>query len=150
MPDHAPILKTAFGFWSSKVLLTAVELDLFTKLGNQSLTGEQLGAALGMHPRGVRDFFDALLAMGFLERDGDGPAARYRNTEATATFLDQTSPRYIGGILKMLSARLFRFWNDLPAALRTGKPRNEIKHSGKPMSRSCTPTCRVSSSSSAR
>ena len=33
----------------------------------------------------------------------------------------------------MLNGRLFKFWNDLPEALRTGKPQNEIKHSGKAM-----------------
>jgi O-methyltransferase domain/Dimerisation domain len=133
MPDHSPILQTAFGFWSSKVLLTAIEFDLFTILGDQSLTGEQLGTTLRLHPRGIRDFFDALVAMGFLARDGDGTDARYRNTQATAAFLDRNSNRYIGGILKMLNARLYRFWDDLPAALRTGTPQNEVKHSGKPM-----------------
>jgi hypothetical protein len=133
MTDHAPILQTAFGFWSSKVLLTAIDFDLFTMLGDQTLTGEQLGAALGLHPRGIRDFFDALVAMKFLDRDGDGPDARYGNTPATATYLNRHSERYIGGILTMLNARLYRFWDDLPAALRTGKPQNEVKHGGKPI-----------------
>src|SRR5690606_34842872 len=119
---HAPILQTAFGFWSSKVLLTAIEFDLFTTLGSQSMTGEQLGNALGFHPRGTRDFSDALVAKDFLERAGDGPEALYRNTPATATFLDRNSDRYIGGILEMLNARLYRFWDDLPAALQTGRP----------------------------
>ena len=71
--------------------------------------------------------------MGFLEREGDGPQARYRNTEETAHFLDKNQPQYIGGILVMSSQRLFKFWHDLPQALRTGKPQNEIKHSTKPM-----------------
>jgi hypothetical protein len=132
-PDHSAILETAFGFWSSKVLLSAVELDLFTKLGDLELTGERLGKALGLHPRGTWDFFDALVAMGFLERSGDGPQGLYRNTQATAIYLNRNGERYIGGILEMLNARLFRFWNDLPEALRTGKPQNEIKHSQKPM-----------------
>jgi SAM-dependent methyltransferase len=48
-------------------------------------------------------------------------------------FLDAASPRYIGGILVMLNARLFKFWNDLPEALRTGRPQNEIKHGQKGM-----------------
>jgi hypothetical protein len=39
----------------------------------------------------------------------------------------------MGGILEMASARLFRFWGDLDVALKTGKPQNELKHSGKPM-----------------
>jgi SAM-dependent methyltransferase len=130
-PDVGPILQTAFSFWSSKVLLTAVELGLFTRLGDRRLTAAELGAELELHPRGTFDFFDALVALGFLERDGDGPTARYHNTTAGALYLDRESPRYVGGILEMLNARLFRFWNDLPDALRTGQPQNEVKHGQK-------------------
>jgi precorrin-6B methylase 2 len=132
-PDVGPILQTAFSFWSSKVLLTAVEFGVFTRLGTRRMTGAELGAELGLHSRGIHDFFDALLSMGFLEREGDGPKATYRNTAAGLLFLDQKSPRYVGGMLEMLNARLFRFWNDLPTALRTGKPQNEVKHGQKGM-----------------
>lgn len=132
-PDHVPILNTAFAFWSSKVLFAAVELDLFTTLGDEALSGAELGERLDVHPRAIWDFFDALVAMGFLHRDGDGEAGRYRNTEATSLYLMKQSPKYIGGMLEMLDARLYHFWHDLPEALRTGKPQNEIKHSHKPM-----------------
>lgn len=127
------ILETGFGFWESKVLLTAVELELFTKLGDQSMTGESLGGMLDLHPRGIWDFFDALVALGFLNRDGSGPTALYSNTEETSLFLDKNKPSYVGGILEMANDRLYRFWNDLGVALKTGKPQNEIKHSQKPM-----------------
>jgi hypothetical protein len=69
--------------------------------------------------------------MKFLGREGDGPAGKYFNTPEGALYLDRNSPRYVGGILVMLNARLFRFWNDLPEALRTGQPQNETKHGGK-------------------
>jgi len=131
--DPTAILQTAFGFWNSKVLLTAVEMAVFTKLGKRRLTGSELGAELQLHPRGIADFFDALVAMKFLEREGEGPDAKYFNTPEGELFLDEASPRYIGGILTMLNARLFKFWNDLPEALRTGKPQNEIKHGQKGM-----------------
>jgi hypothetical protein len=131
--DPSPILQTAFGFWGSKVLLTAVEFGLFTKLAGRQVTGAELGAELGLHPRGIADFFDSLVAMKFLRREGDGPRARYFNTPEGSLFLDEASPRYIGGILIMLNARLFKFWNDLPEALRTGRPQNEIKHGEKGM-----------------
>jgi len=131
--DPSRILEVGFGFWGSKVLLTAVELEVFTTLGDQSMTGEQLGKAIGIHPRGIWDFFDTLVALGFLHREGDGPEGRYRNTDATAQFLDKNSSAYIGGILEMCNERLFRFWSDLGPALKTGKPQNEIKHSQKPM-----------------
>jgi hypothetical protein len=132
-PQHAPdaILKAAFSFWSSKVLLTAVEFGLFTKLGERRLTGAELGAELQLHTRAIGDFFDALVAMRFLGREGDGPQSKYVNTPEGALFLDRNSPRYIGGILVMLNTRLFKFWNDLPTALRSGRPQNEVKHGGK-------------------
>src|SRR4051794_6107665 len=105
--DPSPILQAAFGFWSSKVLLTAVGFGLFTKLGTKRLTGVELGRELELHPRGISDFFDSLVAMKFLGRDGDGPDGRYFNTPAGSQYLDRTSPRYVGGILEMLNARLF-------------------------------------------
>jgi hypothetical protein len=129
--DPGPILQTAFGFWSSKVLLTAVEFAVFTKLGDRRITGAELGKELGLHPRGISDFFDALVAMKFLDREGDGPDARYFNTPPGSLYLDRNSPRYIGGILEMLNARLFKYWHDLPEALRTGKAQNEAKHGQK-------------------
>src|SRR6266446_6588180 len=134
-PQLAPnlILQTAFAFWSSKVLLTAVQFDLFSKLGGRHMTGAQLGAELELHSRGISDFFDALVAMQFLDRAGDGPSAKYFNTPAGALYLDRNSPRYVGGWLVMLNDRLFKFWHDLPEALRTGKPQNEVKHGQKGM-----------------
>ena len=130
-PAH--ILETGFAFWPAKVLLTAVELNVFTTLGPRAMTAAELRRVLGLHPRGIYDFFDTLVALGFLERDGDGANARYRNTPATARFLDRNQPGYVGGMLEMLNARLFGYWNDLGAALKTGKPQNEVKHSERPL-----------------
>lgn len=132
-PDPSRIMQTATAFWASKVLLTAVELDLFSTLDEGAMTAGQLGQALDLHPRGTYDFFDALVALGFLEREGDGPDGRYRNTLDTQSFLNRKSPTYIGGLPRMLNSRLFGFWNDLGTALKTGRPQNEIKHNGKPL-----------------
>ncbi len=121
------------GFWASKTVLSAVELGLFTQLDAEAMTGEELGERLGLHPRAIYDFLDTLVALRFLERDGDGSGGRYRNTAESAAFLNRQSPTYIGGILEMCNARLYGFWGDLTEALQTGKPQNEIKHTGKPM-----------------
>ena len=132
-PTPERILQTGMAFWSSKALLSAVELGLFTALADGPLSAEQLRDRLGLHPRAVPDFPDALLALGFLEREGEGEAATYRNSEDTQAFLDRRSPRYVGGLLEMANARLYPFWGDLTEALRTGRPQNEIKHTGEPM-----------------
>lgn len=130
-PGH--IMQTASAFWASKVLLTGVELDLFSTLGDESMTASQLGETLGLHPRGTYDFFDALVALKFLDRDGDGPQGEYKNTPETAAFLNKNSPAYIGGMPEMMNARLFGFWNHLGTALKTGQPQNEVKTHGKPI-----------------
>jgi 2-polyprenyl-3-methyl-5-hydroxy-6-metoxy-1,4-benzoquinol methylase len=127
-PAH--IMQVAMGFWPAKVVLSAVELHLFTTLGSKSMTGRELQEALGLHSRANPDFFDTLVALNMLERDGDGTDARYRNTAETGRFLDENSPQYMGGFLEMANARLYPFWGNLTEGLRTGQPQNEIKHTG--------------------
>jgi hypothetical protein len=127
-PDH--ILQIGMAFWASKTLLSAVELDLFSILGD-GLTAPQIAQQLDLHERGRDDFLDALVSLGLLSREGDGPGAVYSNTPETAAFLDTHSPAYLGGILKMSSKRLYGFWGSLTEALHTGLPQNEIKAGGR-------------------
>jgi hypothetical protein len=124
-------MQTGTGFWASKTLLAAVKLGLFTYLGEKSATAEEIRAALGLHPRSLYDFLDALVALGFLNREGLRAEARYRNTPDTATFLDHSKPNYVGGLLEMCNDRLYKFWGDLEEGLRTGAPQNEVKHTGR-------------------
>src|SRR5579863_4730866 len=67
-PDH--ILQVGFGFWASKTLLSAVEMEVFTELAKHPEDLDELTGRVGLHPRSARDFFDALVALGFLERQG--------------------------------------------------------------------------------
>jgi hypothetical protein len=114
------------GFWGSKTLLSAVELGLFTLLGRGAMDGNQIEAALSLNPRATRDFLDALVALGMLERR-DG---LYSNTPDTDAFLNKARPSYLGGLLEMANARLYPFWGSLTEALRTGLPQNESKNGG--------------------
>jgi hypothetical protein len=125
-PEH--ILQLGFGFWASKTLLSAVEIGLFTELAARAATVEDLKSRLGLHQRSARDFLDALVAIGCLERK-DGV---YHNTPATDRFLDKAKPSYLGGILEMANLRLYPFWGGLTEALRTGQPQNEAKRGGEP------------------
>jgi hypothetical protein len=118
-PDH--ILQLGMGFWGSKTLLSAVELQLFTELAKHPETLAELSARLGLHPRSAHDFLDALVALNMLERR-DGT---YYNTPSTDLFLDKRKPSYIGGILEMANHRLYPYWGGLTTALRTGEPQNE-------------------------
>ncbi|BFU96449.1 MAG: Tetracenomycin polyketide synthesis 8-O-methyl transferase TcmO [Nitrospira sp.] len=119
--NPAKIMEIGLGFLASKALLSAVELGLFTELRKGPLEGEVLRTRLGLHQRSARDFFDALVALGLLKRTG----MRYANTADAAFFLDRTKPSYVGGILEMANARLYRFWGALTEGLRTGTPQNE-------------------------
>jgi hypothetical protein len=120
-PDR--ILQTGMAFWASKTLLSAVEMELFTDLAKHPGDLASVQGRMGLHPRAARDFLDALVALGFLQRT-DGV---YRNTPETDVFLDKAKPSYIGGILEMSNHRLYGFWGSLTTALRTGEPQNESK-----------------------
>jgi precorrin-6B methylase 2 len=121
------ILQTGFAFWASKTLLSAVEQGVFTELSSGPQSFQALRGRLGLHARSARDFLDTLVALGFLEREGD----RYANTPETDLFLDRKKPSYVGGILEMANNRLYPFWGNLTEGLRTGKPQNELR-SGEP------------------
>ena len=124
------VLQLGLGFWASKAVLTAVEIGVFSELAQQRVAAEELRERLGLHPRSARDFFDALVSLGLLERDAQGV---YGNTADAELFLDRSKPSYIGGILEMANARLYPFWGALTEALRSGEPQNEAKHGGDDM-----------------
>src|SRR5262245_41246306 len=123
-PDR--IMEVGLGFWSSKALLSAIEIGVLTELAQQPGDLASLRSRLGLHPRSAGDFLDALVALGFLQRQ----AGVYRNTPATDLFLDKRKPSYIGGLLEMANNRLYPFWNHLTEGLRTGELQNEAKHGG--------------------
>ena len=116
-------MQVGLGFWASKTLLSAVEMELFTELNKHPETLADLSARLGLHPRSAHDFLDALVALNFLERR-DGI---YYNTPSTDLFLDKRKPSYIGGMLEMANHRLYRHWGNLTTGLRTGEPQNEVR-----------------------
>ena len=119
--DH--IMQVGTGFWASKTLLSAVEMELFTELAKHPETLADISARLRLHPRSARDFLDALVALNFLERR-DG---LYYNTPSTDLFLDKRKPSYVGGMLEMANQRLYRHWGNLTTGLRTGEPQNEVR-----------------------
>jgi hypothetical protein len=123
-PEH--ILQLGLAFWGSKTLLSAVELGLFSELAAGPLGGDELAARLGLHGRSSRDFLDALVSLGVLDRD----EGRYANTAESNLFLDRAKPSYVGGLLEMANARLYPFWGWLTEALQTGKPQNEARTGG--------------------
>ena len=122
------IIGTALGFWQAKTLLSAIELGVFTELARGPLGLEDLRRRLGLHERSARDFLDALVAIGMLERADD----TYANTPESDFFLDRAKPTYAGGLLEMANARLYPSWGNLTEALRTGMPQNEAKSGGDP------------------
>jgi hypothetical protein len=123
----AQITELAQSFERAKVLLAAVELDLFTALADGPLDRDALRERIGIDERGARDFFDALVALGLLVREGN---RRYANTGATNTYLDRDKPSYVGALMEDLNSRYYGVWGRLSAALRTGQPQGGAQATG--------------------
>lgn len=128
--DPSKIMQIGMGFWASKTLLTAVNMDLFTFLAQGPKSGLEIQNELSLHNRSLYDFLDTLVALGFLNRTGLKENAVYSNADDTDLFLDKNKLSYMGGILEMSNNRLYPFWNHLEEALKTGKPQNESKNGG--------------------
>jgi len=125
-PDR--IVKLSRAFMGSKALLSAVELGVFTALAEKPLDLDALRERIGIDRRGAADFFDALVALGLLERDqGD----RYTNTPEADFYLDRRKPTYMGGELDHLNARIYPQWSQLTTSLRTGRSQSGPKARGK-------------------
>jgi len=108
---------------ASKVLFSAIEFGLFTELAKESMDAAEIQKRCGLHPRGVRDFLDTLVALRMLERRGE----IYSNTSETDFYLDRAKFTYIGHYIEIQSLRGYQLFDKVSEALRTGEPQNEIK-----------------------
>jgi DNA-binding MarR family transcriptional regulator len=130
------IFELGFGFWNSRILLTAVEWRLFTMIEaapKHRMSLSKIEKALDLRKSTAEEFLDALVQLEMLEstmkRTPDGePKKYYKNTAAGRRYLDRNKPQYVGGAFEMYSARVYRFFADLLYALQTGECQSEPKY----------------------
>src|SRR3954471_6032439 len=116
-PSPEPIIRMASAYWTSCVLLTANRLGVVNTIGDGHKSAAALAEALGLSAYPVDNFLDALVSLGYLERRDDG----YANSALSRTFLVQSSPAYLGNVLRY-SDDLYPIWGKLGETLKTGKP----------------------------
>jgi len=105
------------GFWASKTLATAVELDLFTQLSGRGVDIHELRQLLEIDPRPAEMLLSGCASLGLLEKRGE----RYYNSPLSEEFLVRGKPYYFGGVITLLDRRLYLPWNRLPEAIKTNR-----------------------------
>jgi ubiquinone/menaquinone biosynthesis C-methylase UbiE len=116
-PSPVLFFDTLRAYQNTAALKAALELKLFTAIGQARATAAELARECGATERGIRILSDYLTTLGFLEKKGD----RYSLTRDSATFLDQTSPAYAGGAAAFLLSPTIRgAFDELAAAVRKG------------------------------
>ncbi|MFQ5992417.1 MAG: methyltransferase [Nitrospiraceae bacterium] len=103
-------------YWETKILLTAVRLDLFSVLDGKELTLSQLAQRMEAHERTLGLLVNALVAIGVLQKDAD----RVANTTVASTYLVRSSPEYVGHLLILHDAE-WNNWGELENTIRTGR-----------------------------
>ena len=116
------IIEDGMAFWSSRLILTAVERGVFTLLAEGPLSAQALIDRLGWHPRAATTALDALVGCGTAPTR---QAGRYSNTARASLFLDREKSTYIGGLMELSSRRLYDLWSGLDDLLETGVPAAE-------------------------
>jgi 2-polyprenyl-3-methyl-5-hydroxy-6-metoxy-1,4-benzoquinol methylase len=116
-PSPVLFFDTLLAYQDTAALKAALELKLFTAIGQANATAAEIAAECGAAERGIRILADYLTILGFLGKKGD----RYFLTHDSATFLDQKSPAYAGGAAAFLLSPTIRdAFEDLAAATRKG------------------------------
>lgn len=126
--NPGPIMGLMAGHWQVRILLAAVELDVFTKLSGRSATCAELADDLGLVPRGTNDVLVGLSHLGLLETE-DG---KFTNAAVADHFLVRDRAAYLGGYLRFCEQELNPAWDGLATALRTGQPQNRAAVEGNP------------------
>ena len=122
-PD--PVFQILTGFFASKALMAAVEMDVFTKLDGRQVTAQEFQQLLALESRPAQVFASALASVGLLDSKDD----KLSNSQISATFLSKKSPAYMGGFVRMCDERLYKGWDSLSWSLANNKP-VEVKKGG--------------------
>jgi (2Fe-2S) ferredoxin/SAM-dependent methyltransferase len=102
------------GYMPSRCILTALELDIFTAVG-EGANAEQIGRRIHANARAVGMLLNALVALGLLSKSGDD----YNNTPESARFFVQGSKdNQRNGLLH--TANIWHRWSTLTDAVRRG------------------------------
>ncbi len=102
------------GFMPSRCILTALELDVFTAVGDGA-NAEQIGTRIGANSRAAGRLLNALVSLGLLSKNGDD----YKNTPESARFFVQGSKdNHRNGLLH--TANIWHRWSTLTDAVRRG------------------------------
>ncbi len=115
--DPMAVMGISSAYWQSKVLHTAVRLDIFTRLKGRTATAKQLATACKADPRGLEILLVAVVSLGLLSQKG----GRYRNNKLSNAFLVKGSPTFQGGIVSMFDS-WYPAWGDLYDAVVKGAP----------------------------
>jgi predicted O-methyltransferase YrrM len=116
-PSPHLFFETINAFQKTGALKAAVELGLFTAIGNVPRTAEEIAERCECPVRGIRILSDNLAILGFLTKEN----SHYALTSSSAVFLDRTSPHYFGDAVKFLLAPgLTEAFADLASTIRQG------------------------------
>jgi len=103
-------------YWETKILLTAVKLDLFSLLAEKQLAALELAQRIHADERALGLLLNALVAMRVLTKEAD----RFSNTDVARTHLVKASPQYVGHLLLLHDAE-WNNWGKLEETIRTGR-----------------------------
>lgn len=110
------IMELSHAFQKSRVLFAAIELDLFTVLGDLTLNSAELADKLNTDVRALDRLLNSLTALGFIEKKG----ARFCNTEPSKKHLVKGEPEYIGSLMYVVHQ--WDKWSDLTGSIKSGGP----------------------------
>jgi 2-polyprenyl-3-methyl-5-hydroxy-6-metoxy-1,4-benzoquinol methylase len=115
--------ETMHAYQRTAALKAAIELELFTAVGETTGSLSEISQRIKAPERGVRALCDFMVISGFLNKDLEESRLRYSLTPDSAAFLHKKSPAYVGCATVFLASPFAtEAFRDLASLVRAGGP----------------------------
>ncbi len=121
-PNSGKIMETAFAYAATRVLMSGVDLEVFTHIANGNNTAADIAKAAESSERGIEILLNSLAALNFISKSD----STYDLTPLSEKFLVKGMPAYFGDFVQHVDS-LWEPWSDLTSVVKTGRPFQRVE-----------------------
>lgn len=114
LPTADAIRESIYAFQKSRVILTGLELGIFTLLDDKVKGSDEIAKQIGADKRATDRLMNALCSLNYLEKN----SGKFNNTEVSKKYFVKGKPDYMAGLIH--AANQWHSWTTLTEAVTKG------------------------------
>ena len=117
--SSSDLMQMITGYQRSRILLSAVELNVFDELAGGELSSDELAEKIGAVPDSLEKLLNVLASLSLLNKNN----GKFSNTESSGKYLVKSSPSFLGGV--MHQNHLWDTWSKLSSVIKSSDAKKE-------------------------